>query len=110
MLKGIDHLVIVVPDLPSASKSYQALGFTVVPGGRHPVGTHNALIAFGDGSYVELIAFYENNPAHKWWAPLQAGRGPVDFFMPTHDLRGDTEAVPKARVSVHDPAPPPPLP
>src|SRR2546426_3144317 len=105
MLKGIDHLVIVVPDLPSASKSYQALGFTVVPGGRHPVGTHNALIAFGDGSYVELIAFYENNPAHKWWAPLQAGGGPVGFCIQTDDLRGDTEAFRKGGVWIHDPAP-----
>src|SRR5439155_1412482 len=71
-LRGIDHIVIAVPDLAAARTSYAALGFTVVPGGRHPVGTHNALIAFGDGSYVELIAFYEDNPAHKWWTPLQA--------------------------------------
>src|SRR2546427_12045889 len=106
MLRGIDHIVIAVPDLAAAGKSYAALGFTVVPGGRHPVGTHNALIAFGDGSYVELIAFYENNPAHKWWAPLQAGGGPVGFFMPTRDLRGDTGAVREAGGSVGDPGPP----
>ena len=65
MLTGIDHIVIAVPDLDVARKSYEALGFTVVPGGRHPVGTHNALIAFADGAYVELIAFYEANPSHK---------------------------------------------
>src|SRR6058998_2618487 len=105
MLRGIDHIVIAVPDLAAARESYAALGFTVVPGGRHPVGTHNALIAFGDGSYVELIAFYENNPAHKWWAPLQAGGGLVDFCMQTDDLRGDTEAFRKAGVSIDDPAP-----
>src|SRR2546427_6821358 len=105
MLRGIDHIVIAVPDLAAAGKSYAALGFTVVPGGRHPVGTHNALIAFGDGSYVELIAFYENNPAHKWWAPLQAGGGLVDFCMQTDDLRGDTEAFRKAGVSIDDPSP-----
>src|SRR2546430_352543 len=106
MLRGIDHIVIAVPDLAAAGKSYAALGFTVVPGGRHPVGTHNALIAFGDGSYVELIAFYENNPAHKWWAPLQAGGGLVGFCLQTDDLRGDTEAFPKGRGSIDHPAPP----
>ena len=105
MLRGIDHIVIAVPDLAAARTSYAALGFTVVPGGRHPVGTHNALIAFGDGSYVELIAFYEDNPAHKWWTPLQAGGGLVDFCMQTDDLRGDTEAFRKAGVSIDDPAP-----
>jgi catechol 2,3-dioxygenase-like lactoylglutathione lyase family enzyme len=32
MLKGIDHLVIVVPELEAAVASYRGLGFTVVPG------------------------------------------------------------------------------
>jgi catechol 2,3-dioxygenase-like lactoylglutathione lyase family enzyme len=105
MLKGFDHIVIAVPDLEVARKSYEALGFTVVPGGRHPVGTHNALVAFGDGSYVELIAFYEKNPAHKWWTPLQKGGGLVDFCMQTDDLRGDTAAFRKAGVEIDDPSP-----
>ena len=66
MLKGIDHLVIVVPELEAAVATYRGLGFTVVPGGRHPIGTHNALIAFTDGSYLELIAFFEPNAQHRW--------------------------------------------
>ena len=50
MLKGIDHLVIVVPELEAAIAGYRGLGFTVTPGGRHPIGTHNALIGLSDGS------------------------------------------------------------
>src|SRR5262245_17849416 len=57
ILKGIDHLVIVVPDLDTAVASYRGLGFTVVPGGRHPTGPLNALIAFTAGAYLQLIAF-----------------------------------------------------
>ncbi|OGL11218.1 MAG: hypothetical protein A3I17_11425 [Candidatus Rokubacteria bacterium RIFCSPLOWO2_02_FULL_72_37] len=105
MLKGIDHLVVVVSDLAAAAKSYAALGFTVVPGGRHPVGTHNQLIAFADGSYIELIAFYEPNPAHKWWEPLQRGGGLVDLCMQTDDLLADTAAFRRAGVAIDDPAP-----
>lgn len=105
MLRGIDHIVIAVPDLEVAKTNYETLGFTVVPGGRHPVGTHNALVAFADGSYIELIAFYEKNPAHKWWMPLQKGGGLVDFCMQTDDLRGDTAALRKAGVEIDDPAP-----
>src|SRR5207249_3922684 len=45
------------------------------------------------------------NPAHKWWTPLQAGGGLVDFCTQTDDLRGDTEAFRKAGVSIDDPAP-----
>ncbi|HSE93280.1 MAG TPA: VOC family protein [Methylomirabilota bacterium] len=105
MLTGIDHIVIAVADLAAASKSYGTLGFTVVPGGRHPVGTHNALIAFADGAYVELIAFYEPNPEHKWWAPLQRGGGLVDFCMQTDDLLADTRAFRTAGVEIDDPSP-----
>jgi catechol 2,3-dioxygenase-like lactoylglutathione lyase family enzyme len=105
MLRGIDHIVIAVPDLAEASRSYEALGFTVVPGGRHPVGTHNALIAFADGAYIELIAFYEKNTQHKWWEPLQKGGGLVDFCMQTDDLLGDTAALRKAGVDIDDPSP-----
>jgi catechol 2,3-dioxygenase-like lactoylglutathione lyase family enzyme len=105
VLTGIDHLVIAVPDLAVAAKSYADLGFTVVPGGRHPVGTHNALIAFADGSYIELIAFYEKNPQHKWWEPLQRGGGLVDFCMQTDDLLADTAAFRRAGVEIDDPSP-----
>lgn len=105
MLRGIDHIVIAVADLASAQKSYETLGFTVVPGGRHPVGTHNALIGLADGSYIELIAFYQKNPAHRWWEPLQRGGGLVDFCMQTDDLAGDTVAFRRAGVAIDDPSP-----
>ena len=105
MLLGIDHLVVAVPDLDTAIRNYTEVGFTVVPGGRHPVGTHNALISFADGSYVELIAFYEPSPGHRWWAPLQKGGGLVDFCMQTDDLRGDTAAFRQAGVAIDDPKP-----
>lgn len=52
MFTGIDHVVIAVADLEGAIASYAQAGFTVVRGGRHNIGTHNALIAFADGSYL----------------------------------------------------------
>jgi len=73
MLKGIDHLVIVVRDLDQGAKDYTRLGFTVVPGGHHPVGSHNMLVALADGSYLEIIAFYREARDHRWWSPLEKG-------------------------------------
>lgn len=106
MLTAIDHLVIVVRDLEKASDDYRALGFTVVPGGRHPgVGTHNSLIAFADTSYMELIAFYEPRADHRWWVPLQRGGGFVDFCLQTDDLHGSVQALRSAGVDIGDPQP-----
>ena len=103
MLHGIDHLVITVPDLAAAIKTYRDLGFTVVAGGRHTgVGTDNALIAFRDSSYLELVGFYEPRPDHRWWAPLQKGGGLVDFCLQTDDLAGDADVLRRAGVDMGD--------
>jgi hypothetical protein len=105
MIQGIDHLVIVVNDLQRACKDYEQLGFTVVPGGRHPVGSHNALISFADGSYIELIAFYRDALEHRWWAPLQKGERFVDFCLQTDDLEGDTAKLRASGVTINAPVP-----
>jgi catechol 2,3-dioxygenase-like lactoylglutathione lyase family enzyme len=103
MVTGIDHLVVVVRDLEAATRAYQHLGFTVVEGGRHPVGTYNSLIAFEDRAYLELIAFYRDTPEHRWWAPLGRGGGLVDFCLETDDLAADTRAFRAAGVDIADP-------
>jgi catechol 2,3-dioxygenase-like lactoylglutathione lyase family enzyme len=105
MLLGIDHIVIVVSDLDEAAKDYRKLGFTVVPGGKHPVGSHNGLISFTDGSYIEIISYYRPSPEHRWWGPLQKGEGLVDFCMVTDDLAGDTQKLRAAGVAINDPVP-----
>jgi len=105
MIQGIDHLVIVVRDLDQAAKDYEQLGYTVVPGGQHPVGSHNALISFRDGSYLELIAFYREAADHRWWEPLSKGERLVDFCFQTDDLRSDTKKLRDAGVAINDPVP-----
>lgn len=80
---AIDHLVILVADLEQAIADYGALGFTVQRGGSHAAGsTHNALVGFGDGSYLELISFLRPDPQHRWggWAAV-GHQGFVDFAL-----------------------------
>ena len=105
MIQGIDHLVIVVKDLAQAARDYQELGFTVVPGGEHPVGSHNMLISFQDGSYLEIIAFFRDAIDHRWWDPLQKGERFVDFCLQTDNLRGDTQKLQAAGVAINNPVP-----
>ncbi|MFQ5846348.1 MAG: VOC family protein [Candidatus Methylomirabilales bacterium] len=101
----LDHVVILVDDLAVATEDYAGLGFSVVAGGEHTGrGSHNALIAFADGSYLELIAFTDRpaspdrrvpkqirahelstlpvSPAERRVRPWQsAGEGLVDFAL-----------------------------
>lgn len=54
---SIDHIILVVRDLQVASQQFTQLGFTVIPGGVHSGGlTHNALVPFPDGTYLELLS------------------------------------------------------
>jgi catechol 2,3-dioxygenase-like lactoylglutathione lyase family enzyme len=105
MIQGIDHLVVVVKDLDQTATHYRELGFTVIPGGQHPVGSHNALISFADGSYLELIAFYREAVDHRWWDPLSKGERLVDYCLQTDDLGGDTKKLKDAGVAINDPVP-----
>ena len=80
MLRQLDHVVMVVRDLDSATDDYRRRGFTVTPGGEHADGlTHNALIPFADGSYLELVAFHEprREVTHRWWKIAADGGGLV---------------------------------
>lgn len=95
MSLSLDHVVIAVRDLERTVADYQALGFTVVPGGEHTHGaSHNALIVFADGAYIELIAFRRPNPEFRWWRVLsEAGDGLVDFALLPGDIAADVAAA-----------------
>lgn len=82
-LRQLDHVVLAVHDLARASENFRALGFTVTPGGAHPGRTsHNALVVFEDGAYIEIIAWRAPAPEERWWRTLQAhGEGLVDHAL-----------------------------
>ena len=54
----LDHIVLAVADLGTACDAFaEATGCTPALGGPHPgLGTHNALVGFRQGSYLEIIA------------------------------------------------------
>ncbi|MCS7002850.1 MAG: VOC family protein, partial [Dehalococcoidia bacterium] len=106
MITRIDHLVIVVTDLDRAIDAYQALGFTVVPGGQHRAGlTKNALIGFPDGAYLELVTYidFANAPGHRWYWTYQRGGGLEDLCLGSTDLASDVAALNAAGVAYSPP-------
>jgi hypothetical protein len=70
MIRGIDHLVIAVPDPDAAATELEAaLGVAFTAGGRHPgAGTFNRIAWLSDGAYLELIGVDDR---------AAAARGPI---------------------------------
>jgi Glyoxalase-like domain len=85
-LARLDHIIILVPyqDLLTPP-AWLTKHFTLTPGGRHADGkTANKLILFSDGSYIELIAFIDDDPRHRaghWWGDKKPGI--IDFAFTT---------------------------
>jgi hypothetical protein len=108
MATGIDHVVIAVNDLDQAVTDFTAAGFTVVPGGVHANNeTHNALVAFSDGSYFELIAWLDPATASRtiWRERLAEGEGFIDFALRTTDLHDEVKRLREEGLDTPDPVP-----
>jgi hypothetical protein len=108
MPSRIDHIVIGVRDLAQASADYAAAGFIVTPGGEHTGGrrTHNALVAFADTTYLELIAYREpDTPCDDdpWWQLLARGEGFLGFALRMDDATSEASALQSRGVRVHGP-------
>jgi hypothetical protein len=104
MIRGIDHVVILVDELESAMARYRELGFTVVPGGRHPSATENALVSFRDGSYLELIAFWDaSDESHPFHRHRAAGPGIIAYALAADDLEGTVAGLRGRGAAYSDP-------
>jgi catechol 2,3-dioxygenase-like lactoylglutathione lyase family enzyme len=78
----IDHVIYGTADLDVAAARVQAeLGLTAVAGGRHDgIGTHNRIVALGDGSFLELLAVAD---------PREASGSEVGAALQSAIARGD---------------------
>ena len=72
MAPTLDHIIILLPYASLVDPpSWITDNFSITPGGKHGDGkTENKLICFQDGSYIELIAFINDDPEKRrghWW-------------------------------------------
>ncbi len=110
MITGFDHFIVLVNDLAAAIETYRKLGFDARAGGQHPAfGSHNALIALADGTYLELVAFQDAALAAKtfWGAgvtKLRAGEGFGGYVLASNDLANDAAQLRQRALNIGEPS------
>jgi hypothetical protein len=97
----LDHIVILLPYKAVLNPpKWLTDNFTIIPGGRHAGGqTENKLIVFQDGSYIELIAFIDDDPKHRVghrWGDKEVGI--IDFALSSQGDADDNYEVLKSRL------------
>ena len=106
MTLQLDHIVIATADLDAAFEDYRALGFTVVRGGVHANrATHNALITFADGTYLELLAATGDPPLRgviDFGVLLRGGEGLVGYALRADDLDAELARLRAGGLGVGD--------
>jgi hypothetical protein len=97
----LDHIVILLPYKAVLNPpKWLTDNFTVIPGGHHAGGqTENKLVVFQDGSYIELIAFVDDDPKHRVghrWGDKEVGI--IDFALSSQVDADDNYEVLKSRL------------
>jgi catechol 2,3-dioxygenase-like lactoylglutathione lyase family enzyme len=107
MSLALDHIVIAVADLDKAYADYAALGFTVIRGGEHANGiTHNVLVVFGDGAYLELIGWKRPEPGNRWSDVFHGvGEGFVDYALLPDEIAAVVSRAQARGLDIADPIP-----
>lgn len=92
----LDHAVIAVRDLDSATATYGTdLGFSIKPGRPHPNGLRNRHIKFRDGSALELITVLEpqDDLAREYADFLETADGAAFLSLSGGPIAGPAEVV-----------------
>ncbi|WP_320199637.1 VOC family protein [Agrobacterium sp. rho-13.3] len=68
---GVDHLIVLVPDLEAARAAFVSAGFSATPLARHSEasGTANTCIMLPD-TYIEIMGIVAETPASEGWQSL----------------------------------------
>lgn len=100
----LDHVVVAGQDLERLQSAFAEVGLPADYGGEHAHGiTHNCILGFHDGSYLELIAKLENEKSPWWDQYLDADAGPAAWAIAVDDIESATEELTSRGIAVDQP-------
>ncbi len=106
----VDHVTICGSDLDAMRQVFARFGLDAQYGGPHAnSGTHMALLGFGDGSYVELLAPEDPNqplpPRAPWPKEMQGNAGPCGWTINVRQIKAAVESFRRRGLPASTPSP-----
>jgi hypothetical protein len=102
----IDHVILGIDDLDRGVKAFEAAtGVKPVYGGKHPGGTHNALVSLGDGIYLEILAVQQGVTIPPDYADLKKMKTltPIGWAVSSSDSAELRNRLSAAGIAVSEP-------
>jgi hypothetical protein len=102
----IDHVILGIDDLDRGVKAFEAAtGVKPVYGGKHPGGTHNALVSLGDGIYLEILAVQQGVTVPADYADLKKMKTltPIGWAVSSSDSAELRNRLSAAGIAVSEP-------
>ena len=101
----VDHVTLGASRLEALAGAFAAIGLTADYGGLHSNGvTHMSLVAFDDGSYVELVSVMRPGQPSPWWQEhIVHEGGPCAWAVRVPDMDAGAQDLRARDVSVSDP-------
>jgi hypothetical protein len=103
----VDHILLGINDLDRGIAAFeQVTGVRPVYGGKHPGGTHNALVSLGDGLYLEILALQPNSKSSGSFAGLDALRTltPIGWAVSSNDIADLRKRLDAAGMPLSEPS------
>jgi hypothetical protein len=102
----IDHVILGIDDLDRGVKAFEAAtGVKPVYGGKHPGGTHNALVSLGEGMYLEILAIQQGVTVQGNFAGLKEMKTltPIGWAVSAKDTAQLRNRLSAAGIAVSEP-------
>jgi len=104
----VDHILLGIDDLDRGMEQFEKLtGVRPVYGGKHPRGTHNALVSLGDGTYLEILAVQPDVTPPKEYEDLKQLHAltPIGWAVSSKDSVQLRSQLTSAGLAVSEPSP-----
>jgi hypothetical protein len=89
----IDHIIVCGSDVDRMMEQFESFGLPTEYGGVHDNGiTHNGVICFEDGSYVELLGMYDESQSPRREAFIKNDVGPCGWAIEAASIETEAES------------------